>query len=210
MTSRFKVLSTFLCVSAVVCHAFIPERLNAGVPTDQVRATVDKVIAILKNPSLKPEGKTKERREQLRQVIYPKFDFAEMARRSLGSNWRQITPEQQKEFVAIFTDLLEDSYVSKIEAYTNEKYNFTKETVDRDYAEVDSKIFTKNGDEISIRYKLRLLNGDWKIYDVVIENISLVNNYRSQFNRIIANSSYQELIRKMKEKQSQVVRGKKS
>ncbi len=208
MKTNLKTFCCFFCI--VLVQLLSPVGSSAGVPTDQMRATVEKVLAILKNPNLKPESKTKERREQLREVIYPKFDFADMARRSLGSNWRQLTPEQQREFVSVFTDLLEDSYVTKIEAYTNEKYAFTKETLDKDYAEVDSKVFTKKGDEVSIRYKLHSLNGDWKVYDVVIENISLVNNYRSQFNRIIANSSYQELIQKMKEKQTQVVRGKKS
>ncbi len=208
MKDRFKII---LCLFLIVIFQVqTPLPLSAGVPTDQVRATVDKIVAILKNPNLKSEGKTKERREQLRQVVYSKFDFAEMAKRSLGANWRQRTAEQRHEFVAIFTDLLEDSYVSKVEAYTNEKYSFIRETLDKDYAEVESKIATKNGDEISIGYRLRLADGEWKIYDVVVENISLVNNYRSQFNRIIANSSYEELIRKMKEKQVQVVRGKKS
>lgn len=208
MSSQSKVVMFFAWLA--IFQISIPYRLSAGVPTDQVRATVDRVVATLKDPTLKSEGKTKERRDRLRQIIYPKFDFAEMARRSLGSNWRQRTPEQQREFIEIFTDLLEDSYVSKIEAYTNEKYSFTKETVDKDFAEVTSKIATKNGDEISIRYRLHLADGDWKIYDVIIENISLVNNYRSQFNRIIANSSYEDLIRKLKEKQVQIVRGKKS
>ncbi|MBI4528998.1 MAG: ABC transporter substrate-binding protein [Deltaproteobacteria bacterium] len=186
---------------------FFPYQTDAGVPTDKIRETVDKTIAILRNPRLKPQDKTKERRQLLRQAIYPRFDFAEMAKRSLGANWRRRTPQEQREFVAIFTDLLENSYVTSIESYSGEKYTYTKESVSKEYAEVDSKFNNKQGEEISIIYKLYLVNGDWKVYDVVVENISLVNNYRSQFNRVIANSSYEELVRRLKQKQTELARG---
>ena len=109
----------------------------------------------------------------------------------------------------VFTELIESSYMSNIEAYNGEKVTFGAERQERDYAEVDTKITTKKGEEISVVYKLRQAGSDWKIYDVVIENISLVNNYRSQFNRVIAQSSYDELFRKMKDKQFDAA-GKKS
>jgi phospholipid transport system substrate-binding protein len=180
--------------------ASTPSVLFAGGPTEEVQKTVDRAVAVLKNPSLKSEGKKKERRDQIRQVLLPRFDFAEMARRSLGAHWRQRTPEEQREFVALFSDLLERAYIERVEGFNDEKFTYTRERQDRDYAEVDTKIQTPKGEEFSINYKLHLADQSWKVYDVVIENISLVNNYRDQFNRVIANSSYEELIRKIKEK----------
>jgi len=182
----------------------LPSPSRAGAPTEQVRASVDKVLTILKNPQLKSAAKTKERRDQLRQVISSRFDFAEMARRSLGSQWRRLGPKEQQEFVRLFTDLLERAYIDRIEGYSDEKFAYVRENLDKNYAEVNSRIVTHNGEEFSLNYRVMLKNGEWKVYDVVVENISLVNNYRSQFTRIIANSSYEELVRRMKEKQIEV------
>jgi len=180
--------------------ASTPSVLFAGAPTEEIQKTVDRTAAVLKNPSLKSEGKKKERRDQIRQVLLPRFDFAEMARRSLGAHWRQRTPEEQREFVALFSDLLERAYIERIEGFNDEKFIYTRERQDSEYAEVDTKLQTPKGEEFSINYKLHRADQSWKVYDVVIENISLVNNYRDQFNRVIANSSYEELIRKIKEK----------
>lgn len=182
----------------------VPSLSSAGAPTEQVRASVDQVLTILKNPQLKSSAKTKERRDQLRQVISSRFDFTEMARRSLGSQWRRLGPKEQQEFVRLFTDLLERAYIDRIEGYSDEKFAYVREILDKNYAEVNSRIVTHNGDEFSLNYKVVLKDGEWKVYDVVVENISLVNNYRSQFTRIIVNSSYEELLRRMKEKQIEV------
>jgi phospholipid transport system substrate-binding protein len=172
----------------------------AGVPGDQVRQTADKVLAILKDPQLKGESKKNERRDKLREVIYQRFDFTEMARRSLGSEWRRRSPEEQKEFVKLFTGLLERAYLDNIESYNGEKFRYLKEQEDNNHAEVDTKIIDNKGQEFSVNYRLHKVNGDWKVYDVVIEDISLVNNYRSQFNRVLATSSYEELVNRMKGK----------
>jgi phospholipid transport system substrate-binding protein len=169
----------------------------AGAPTAQIQSAVEKALAILRDGKLPPDTKRKE----LREAIYPKFDFAEMARRSLGNHWQRRNPQEQQEFVNVFTELVENSYMTSIESYSGEKVVMGGERQDKDFAEVDTKIINKKGEDISIVYKLRQAGTEWKIYDVVIENISLVNNYRSQFNRVIAQSSYDELFRKMKEKQ---------
>jgi len=184
--------------------------LGAGTSAEQLRSTVDGVLAILNNPNLKSEARGKERHAQLRRVIYPRFDFAEMAKRSLGPHWQRRTPEEQQEFVKVFTDLLEQSYVDKIEFYNGEKVVYTNEVQDKGYSDVDTKVVTRKGEEFSVNYKLHLVDGGWKVYDVVVENISLVNNYRSQFNRIITTASYEELIRRMKEKQIESPAKKKS
>lgn len=170
---------------------------NAGAPTAQIQGAVEKALAIVQNSKLSADAKRKE----LRAVIYPQFDFTEMARRSLGSHWQRRSPDEQREFVKVFTELIENSYMSSIESYNGEKVTMGAEKQDKDFAEVDTKISTKKGEEFSVNYKLRQAGSEWKIYDVVVENISLVNNYRSQFNRLIAQSSYEELLRKMKDKQ---------
>lgn len=187
----------------------VPCPSSAGAPTEQIRASVDRIVAILKNPQLKSPAKTKERRDQLRQAISSRFDFAEMARRSLGSQWRRLGPQERQEFVRLFTDLLERAYLDRIEGYSDEKFAYVRENLDRNYAEVQSRIVTNKGEEFSLNYKTLLVNGEWKVYDVIVENISLVNNYRSQFTRIIANSSYEELVRRMKEKQIEIAGKKK-
>jgi phospholipid transport system substrate-binding protein len=173
---------------------------NAGVPTDQVRSTVDQVLLILQDPALKPENKKNDRREQLRRIIFARFDFAEMARRSLGPEWRRRTETEQQEFVRLFTDLLQESYVGTIESYNGDKVVYNREIQDQDNAEVQTTLTTRREDSYSINYRLRLVGQDWKVYDVVIENISVVNNYRSQFSRVLSRSSYEELVRTMKEK----------
>lgn len=187
----------------------VPCQSSAGAPTEQIRASVDRVLAILKNSQLKSPAKTKERREQLRETISSRFDFAEMARRSLGAQWRRLSPKEQEEFVRLYTDLLERAYIDRIEGYSDEKFVYIRENLDKHFAEVNSRIITEKGEEFSLNYKAHLVNEEWKVYDVVVENISLVNNYRSQFSRIIANSSYEELVRKMKEKQIEVAKEKK-
>lgn len=178
-------------------------RTDLLTPTDQVRGTVNEITTILKNPALRGEAKKKERRDLLRKPLYARFDFTEMARRSLGAEWRNHSPKEQEEFTQLFTDLLERAYIEQIESYTNERFIYGKETIDSDFAEVQSRIVTAKGEEYMLNYRLRQAGKEWKIYDVVVENISLVNNYRSQFNRIISNQSYDELIRRLRDKQIQ-------
>jgi phospholipid transport system substrate-binding protein len=173
---------------------------DAGLPTDQIKSTVDKAVMVLKDPRLKPAAKLKERRDQLRQILFARFDFTEMAKRALGSNWRRRTPQEQEEFIRLFSDVLERAYADIIESYTDEKIVYVYERVDGTYADVASKILTSRGEEYSINYKVHLISNEWKVYDVVAENISLVNNYRSQFNRVISNASYEELVRRLRDK----------
>lgn len=172
----------------------------AGVPTDQLRGTVDQVLAIIQNPTLKSAANRQDRREQLSKVISARFDFAEMTRRSLGAEWRRLTPLQQQQLVELFTDLLRDAYVADIESYKGEKVLYTRETQEEEYALVQTILKSPDGNEYSVDYRLHVVGKEWKVYDVVIENVSIVNNYRSQFARVINKSSYEGLIRTMKEK----------
>lgn len=171
-------------------------------PTAQVKSTVDRVLEILKEPALKSPDKEETRGKQLKKVIFARFDFDEMAKRSLGVHWRERTPQERKEFVKIFADLLELSYRRKIERYTDEEIQYTKEQVDEKFGVVTTEIVSeKEGVDIPIDYKVIRRGDEWKVYDVVIDGISLVGNYRSQFNRIIQRSSYAELVKKMRIKQ---------
>ena len=179
-----------------------PGSAAGGVPTDQIKSTVDKALVVLRDPRFKPTAKTKERREQLKQILFTRFDFTEMAKRSLGANWRRRTAKEQEEFVRLFTDLLERAYADTIESYGDEKIVYVGERLDGDFADVNSKIFTAKGEEFSLNYRAHFVGGEWRVYDVVVENISMVNNYRSQFNRVIANSSFDELVRRLKDKAS--------
>ena len=172
----------------------------ADSPTVQIKSAVDRVIKILTDPRFHEEAQKSERRGLLRQTILSRFDFKEMAKRSLGANWRRRTSEERGEFARIFSDLLEKAYVGQIESYDKEKFIFTGEKIDQSYAEVASKILTSKGDEFKINYKLHQVGNEWKVYDLVVEDISLVNYYRSQFNRIIAQSSYNELVSRIKQK----------
>src|SRR6266540_3340588 len=167
---------------------FLPFNALADSPTVEIKSTVDQVIQILTNPQLQGEGRKQERRKRLREVIFVRFDFQEMAQRSLGAYWQRRTPEEQTEFIKVFSDLLEQTYVN--------------ERIDGPYAEVSSKMRTSKGEEFTINYKLHRVGEDWRVYDLVIENISLINNYRSQFNRILTSSTYDELVSRIKTKLS--------
>ena len=190
-----------VCLVFLLSSLLLPAPSTADSPTEQVRGTVDKVLAIIRNPTVKSAGQTQGLHAQLAEVIYPRFDFAEMAKRSLGPNWARRTLEEQREFVKIFTALMVRTYADNIESYSSQNVLYTREVVDKDFAEVGTKIVADKNTEFSITYKLHSVDKQWKVYDLVIEDISVVNNYRSQFNRVIARSSFTELVRTMKEKQ---------
>jgi phospholipid transport system substrate-binding protein len=195
--------SAVMLAAVLVAHPAV-----AATPKEEIQSAIEKVVAILKDPKLKSEAKKQERLEQLRQVIFPKFDFTEMAKRSLGANWQRRSPEEQQEFAKLFTQMIEGAYVENLDSYNGEKVTVTGEKQDQGFAQVSSKIVANNGEEYSVDYKLYQSGNDWKVYDVVIENVSIVNNYRSQFNRVIARSSFEDLMRRMKDKQFEAV-GKK-
>ncbi len=197
-----EVIRKVLILCGIGLLAFAALSLAQEGPSAQMKATIDKVLDILKDPTLKSPEMEETRRERLRKVIFARFDFTEMARRSLGLHWRRRTPKEREEFIDLFADLLERSYRTKIERYTDEEILYTREKMDDRYGVVNTKIISrKENVEVPIDYKVIRHNSEWKVYDVVIDGISLVNNYRSQFNRIIRTSSFAELMRKMRIKQ---------
>ena len=176
----------------------------AGAPTDQLRGAIDRVIKALDNPALKGDSKVGERRTAVRKIANDIFDFGEIARRSLGRHWQGRTDKEREEFISLFGDLLERSYISKIELYGGERILYTNERMDAEVAVVSTKIITKNGTEVPIDYRLLRRGDRWLVYDINIEGVSLVSNYRTQFNKIIQTTSYGELVKKMRAKQDEV------
>jgi phospholipid transport system substrate-binding protein len=175
----------------------------AGPPTDQLHGRIDRVLEVLQDPALKKDSKATERRATLRGIAGEIFDFTEVSQRSLGRHWQARTPSERQEFVALFADLLEHTYVSKIEGYSGERIVYAGETLDGDQATVRTRIVTKQGTEIPVDYRMFQRDGRWRAFDVNIEGISLVGNYRSQFNAIIMRSSYADLAAKLKTKQDE-------
>jgi len=175
----------------------------AGEPKDQLKQTTDKVLSILGDPSLKGPNKNKERRELIFKAVDERFDWEEMARRSLARHWVQRTPEERREFVQLYRELLERVYMDKVEGYSWNKLFYESENIDGDYGNVKVKILTAKDQVIYVEYRFLKKGKNWLIYDFSVEGVSIVNNYRTQFNDIIMKSSYQELVKKLKAKATQ-------
>lgn len=193
---------TFLIIVACIVFCFsVAGASLPNTPSTAIKTTVDGVLDTLKDKNLSLPSNKEKRRSKIREMIKDRFDFEEMAKRSLATHWSQRTPKEKEEFVSIFSDLLIDSYIGKIESYTNEKITYNKENVKEDgkYASVDTSIITQNV-TIPIEYKVMLKNNKWWVYDVVIEGVSFITTYRSQYNKIITGESYAKLIQKMKDK----------
>lgn len=178
--------------------------VQAGPPTDQLKVTIDRILAVVQDPALRQPGKADERRQKIRAIANEVFDWQETGKRALARHWEGRSPQEREEFSKLFADLLERSYVGKIEAYSGEKILYEKETVDGDRAEVRTKLVTKAGTQVPIDYQMQKAGDRWRVYDVKIENVSLVLNYRSQFNRIIQQSGYPELVNRLKTKQEEL------
>jgi len=183
-------------VSALVMAFLSPAW--AGPPTDTLREYTEAVQKVLDDPALKAEDRRHERRAAVRKLAIEAFDVQETARRALGPHWQQRTPAEREEFVQLFADLLERSYIAKIDLYGGERLRFTDERIDGENAIVRAKVMTRQGTEVPVEGRMHKRADRWLIYDVAIENISLVANYRAQFDRIIRTSSYAELVKRLR------------
>ena len=184
------ILMLFLITSAVY----------AGAPLDAVKVNADKVLDVLRDPKLKAPSAKEIKKDKLRVIYVNMFDEVELSRRSLGMNWNKLNNAQRQEFVKLFEQVLEKAYADKILAYTNEKIEFTKESmISGNLAEVRTKVITASK-EIPITYRVILKDGAWRVYDVVIENVSLVQNYRTQFNDILAKNTPEQLLEILRKK----------
>lgn len=184
---RLSILATTLglCLAAQVW---------AGAPTDQARQYTDQVLKVLGDPALKEA----ERRTAVRKVAEEMFDMSETAKRALGRHWQSRTPAERKEFTRLFADLLENTYLSKIGLYSGERVSYVGESIDGDFAIVRAKILRRQGAEASVEARMLRRGDRWYIYDLSVEGISLINNYRSQFNAIIQKSSYEQLVQRLR------------
>jgi phospholipid transport system substrate-binding protein len=171
-----------------------------GAPLDTVSANVGSVLEILRDPSLKGEKGIKVKKERIHAASLKLFDFVELSKRTLGLNWNKLTPDQRKEFVDLYRSLLEDAYIDKVTAYTDEQVKFTKEvSLSENTAEVQSFVITKSA-EVPIYYRAIKKGNDWQVYDVVIEGVSLINNYRTQFREILGNNAPETLLDSLRKK----------
>jgi phospholipid transport system substrate-binding protein len=204
MRLKLETHRALLYLLVLLAGALPTTSASAAAPAEQIREAINKILQIVKDPSLRADSQKNERLERLKEVIEPQFDFTEMAKRALGGHWQQRSAEERQEFVQAFKRLLESSYVDSIDSYEGEKIDIKGEKQDKDHAEVDTRIVTRKGEEFSINYKLLSADAAWKVYDVIIEDISLVNNYRSQFARVISQSSYENLMRKLRQKENAI------
>jgi phospholipid transport system substrate-binding protein len=171
-------------------------------PLELIRTTVNQVVAVLQTPALQGVEHRHERLEAVRKIVLPQFDWREVAKRSLGVHWRARTEEERQEFTQLITTLVEQAYSGTIDRYSKDvKFLFDQERLDGNFAEVDTRIVNPAQDKaFTLTYRLHQVEGQWRIYDVVIENVSLVRNYRNQFHRIISRSSYANLVQQIKKK----------
>jgi phospholipid transport system substrate-binding protein len=195
--------SIFILAALALCFTLAASGVNAGEATNRVKAGIDSVLKILRDPNLKMDGQKSVRRAKLRSAIEKQFDFKEMSRRSLARQWRKRTPKERIEFVDLFSGLMEKNYIGKIETYTDEVIRYTKEEIDEEYAKVRTVIVTKRKREIPITYRLHKVDGVWRVYDVSVKGISLINTYRQQFRSIIRRSSYAELVKILRRKRDE-------
>jgi phospholipid transport system substrate-binding protein len=187
----------FLVIAMAIFLGF--NAMAVETPKAQLEGTMERVMAVTR--TFRSEQDFTDNKDRLRQIILPRFDFTEMARRSLGNHWAGLQGKE-KEFVAAFVQFAEGSYMNALGSYRGEKMTYGREQVDKNLAEVDTRVVNSSG-ETPIIYKLHLIGDQWKVYDVVIDNISLVSNYQSQFGRILKTSSMDELMRRLREKGTQ-------
>ncbi len=197
-----KITPIFFMIFSLILT--MPATAKASVVTDEVKTTVDQVIKIVSDKEMKKPQNEQKRRSALKQAIGRIFNYGEMAKRSMAVHWKPLTPEQRKEFVGLFSTLLENSYAGKIESYHQEKIVYDRESVEGNRAEVDTRVITPKRDEFSLDYRLLKDGNKWMVYDVVIEGVSLVSNYRTQFNKIINEQGYNELVKKLKTKSEEI------
>jgi len=192
------------CILLILSSFFLclPESFAYSASTDplqMVKESVDSILNLLKDPQLAGEDKRVERKRRIVEKVEERFDFREMSRRTLASNWKAITSDQQNEFVDLFTKLLEDTYIAKIEQYSGEEILYKGQEIRGSRAVVESSVI-HNGVETPLIYRLKNSSGQWLVYDVVIEGVSLVNNYRSQFAGVLEKEKFSGLMAKIEQK----------
>jgi phospholipid transport system substrate-binding protein len=179
--------------------------LAGGPATEAMKGTINEVIRILSDQGLKKPERAQERRKILEKVVGDRFNYEEMAKRTLAAQWQKMDEKERAEFVNLFMKLLTNSYADKVEGYSGEQVHYLNERLEGDYAEVRTKAISGKA-EIPLDYRLLNKGGDWRVYDVVVDGVSLVSNYRGQFAKIIRTSGYDDLVKQLREKSDQFVK----
>lgn len=200
-------LNRVTCLSLVVAallFSWVEPRVGqAGEATDAMKGTIEEVLRILADKDLKQPSKANERRQMLEKVVGERFDYREMSRRALGAPWNNLSDKEKDEFVSLFQTLLVNTYADKIESYTGQGVHYINERTEKDYAEVRTKVLTGKTD-IPLDYRLLHRDSIWRVYDVVVDGVSLVNNYRGQFTKILRTSSYADLVDQLRKKSDKI------
>jgi phospholipid transport system substrate-binding protein len=191
-------------VAVLVIALALAAPAAAVTPTETLKAYGDVVLKILDDQNLRAPERKQERRAAVRKVAEEVFDVSETAKRALGRHWQQRTPAEREEFTQLFADLLESTYIARIDEYGGERIRYTGEKIDGDTALVQSRILTKKGTEAPVEARMLRRGDKWYIYDVIIEGVSLINNYRTQFDRIIRTASYGELVKRLKDRKQTI------
>ena len=182
-----------------VAMVLVTAAWGGATPTGAVKETVDQVLVVLRDQALKDPARETERRAKLEEIIGRRFDYAEMAKRTLASHWKGLSAEKQEEFVALFQQFLANSYAGNVDGYSGEQVEYLKEREKGEFAEVQTKVVSSKV-QIPLDYRLLKKDGEWRVYDVVIDGVSLMKNYRGQFSRIIDSSSFEALLDKLRSK----------
>jgi len=197
-----RVASGVVCLLSLLGGVAV-QPAAAGGATDAMKSTIDEVLRIIQDKELKQPGRADERRQRLEQVVGDRFDYQEMSKRSLGAPWNTLSDKDKEEFVALFRTLLTNSYADKIESYSGEGVQYLNERTEKDYAEVRTKVLTGKV-EIPLDYRLLNKGVEWRVYDVVVDGVSLVNNYRGQFSKILRTSTFADLVDQLRKKSDKI------
>jgi phospholipid transport system substrate-binding protein len=190
-------------LAGVLLTGVVTSPAQAGEPTDAMRGTINEVLKIVADKELKQPSKANERRQLLEKVVGERFDYQEMSRRSLGAPWNNLSDKEKQEFVSLFQTLLVNTYADKVESYSGDGVQYVNERTEKDYAEVRTRVLTGKT-EIPLDYRLLNKGSAWRVYDVVVDGVSLVNNYRGQFTKILRTSSYADLVDQLRKKSDKI------
>lgn len=197
-----RIASGVICVLALLGGVAVQPAV-AGGATEVMKSTIDEVLKIIQDKELKQSPRAEERRQRLEQVVGDRFDYQEMSRRALGAPWNTLSDKDKQEFVALFKTLLTSSYSDKVETYSGEGVQYLNERTEKDYAEVRTKVLTGKT-EIPLDYRLLNKGVEWRVYDVVVDGVSLVNNYRGQFSKILRSSTFPDLVEQLRKKSDKI------
>ncbi len=198
-------LSAFIVLSFIISSLLLAQG-EEKTPKNVIMGTVERGLKVLKNASLKENEDVSEYKKKLWENIEPIFDLKVVSRRALGRYWRQCDDKQREEFTQVFTEILKNIYLDKSFSYSGEEIIFIREDIQGNRSKVQTEFITKENKKISVDFSMYKTENNWKIYDVAIEGVSIIGNYRSQFNSILNNASFNDLIKKLKEKKGKLIK----